>query len=93
MMVPLKMTYFTVMERLITHLYYLYYLILILNLYKILIKVGWNTTEISKKIVHISYIKERDGFGTLILANADKYVGAFKNDMINGHGTYMKKNG
>ena len=49
--------------------------------------------EISKKIVHISYIKERDGFGTLILSNADKYVGAFKNDKIQGYGTYLKKNG
>jgi hypothetical protein len=43
---------------------------------------------------NISYLLsflERDGFGTLIFSNNDKYVGAFKNGNINGHGTIYTK--
>lgn len=33
---------------------------------------------------------EWEGFGTLILQNGDKFVGGFKDGMINGHGTYYR---
>jgi hypothetical protein len=36
---------------------------------------------------------ERDGFGNLMLSNGEKFSGGFKNGVIHGHGTYIKKNG
>jgi len=35
----------------------------------------------------------RDGFGILYLVNNEKYSGKFKNNMINGKGTFYKKDG
>ena len=44
-------------------------------------------------IVFMLIIIVRDGFGTLMLSNGDKYVGEFKGGFVNGHGTYKYKNG
>ena len=44
-------------------------------------------------VFYLKYYLVRDGFGTLMLSNGDKYVGEFKGGFVNGHGTYKYKNG
>lgn len=45
----------------------------------------------SRTIVRDESNVVRDGFGTLSLQNGDKYIGGFKNGVVNGHGTYQAK--
>jgi hypothetical protein len=35
----------------------------------------------------------KEGFGTLYLANGEKFIGEFKQDMVSGQGKFVLKNG
>ncbi len=46
-----------------------------------------------RNIFYSFFILEREGFGTLIFANGDKFTGNFKKGIVHGHGNYFKKQG
>ena len=35
----------------------------------------------------------KEGYGTLFLANGEKYIGEFSQDMVNGLGSFLRLNG
>ena len=35
----------------------------------------------------------KEGYGTLIFTNSDKFIGHFKSDQIHGNGTFISNNG
>ena len=37
-------------------------------------------------------LDKKVGYGTLHLQNGEKFIGYFKNDMVNGRGTFYSKN-
>lgn len=36
---------------------------------------------------------QKNGFGTLFIANGDKYSGCFSNDQVQGYGTFTSHTG